>query len=153
MFAGDIRRQRVSAMRGFRHWRWHLDEVFVKINGETHYLWRAVDHDDEVLESYVTRTRDKDVVDAYDGEHAFVGLAVRPDIGAVFTDVNMPGRFNGVQLARMVNERRPDVVILVTSGAIKVQRTDAPDGGQFIPKPYRGENVAKLIEELVGAAA
>ena len=59
MFAADIRRQRVSAMRGFRHWRWHLDEVFVKINGETHYLWRAVDHEGEILESYVTMTRDK----------------------------------------------------------------------------------------------
>ncbi|CAM3335725.1 Putative transposase [Sphingomonas antarctica] len=46
-------------MRGFRHWRWHLDEVFVKINGETHYLWRAVDHEGEILESYVTKTRDK----------------------------------------------------------------------------------------------
>ena len=34
MFAGDIRRQRVSRMRGFRHWRWHLDEMYVKINGE-----------------------------------------------------------------------------------------------------------------------
>ena len=59
MFAGDIRRQRVSAMHGFRHWRWHLDEVYVKINGEMHYLWRAVDHEGEVLESYVTKTRDK----------------------------------------------------------------------------------------------
>ena len=28
-------------------WRWHLDEVFVKINGERHYLWRAVDHEGE----------------------------------------------------------------------------------------------------------
>ena len=46
-------------MRGFRNWRWHLDEVFVKINGETHYLWRAVDHEGEVLESYVTKKRDK----------------------------------------------------------------------------------------------
>lgn len=46
-------------MRGFRHWSWHLDEVFMKINGETHYLWRAVDHEGEILESYVTRTRDK----------------------------------------------------------------------------------------------
>ena len=36
MFASEIRRQRVSRMRGFRHWRWHLDEVFVKINGVTH---------------------------------------------------------------------------------------------------------------------
>ena len=59
MFAGDIRRQRVSRMRGFRRWKWHSDEVYVKINGEMHYLWRAVDQEGEILESYVTRTRDK----------------------------------------------------------------------------------------------
>jgi len=59
MFAADIRRQRVSRMRGFRHWRWHLDEMYVKLNGEMVYLWRAVDHEGEVLESYVTRKRDK----------------------------------------------------------------------------------------------
>lgn len=46
-------------MRGFRNWRWHVDEVFVKINGDTHYLWRAVDHEGEILESYVTKKRDK----------------------------------------------------------------------------------------------
>ena len=38
---------------------WHLDEVFVKVNGERHYLWRAVDREGEVLESFVTKTRDK----------------------------------------------------------------------------------------------
>jgi len=59
MFAADIKRQRISRMRGFRNWRWHVDEVFVKINGETHYLWRAVDHEGEVLESYVKKKRDK----------------------------------------------------------------------------------------------
>jgi len=57
LFAADIRRQRVSRMREFRHWRWHVDEVHVRISGEIHYLWRAVDH--EVLESYVTKKRDK----------------------------------------------------------------------------------------------
>ena len=41
------------------HWRWHLDEMFVKINGEQHYLWRAVDHEGEVLESFVTKTLDR----------------------------------------------------------------------------------------------
>jgi len=46
-------------MRGYSNWQWHLDEVFVKINGETHYLWRAVDHEGEVLESYVTKRRDR----------------------------------------------------------------------------------------------
>lgn len=59
MFAADIRRQRVSRMRGFRHWKWHLDEMYVKIGGEMHYLWRAVDHEGEVLKSFATKTRDK----------------------------------------------------------------------------------------------
>jgi putative transposase len=59
MFAGEIRRKRVQHMRAHTHWRWHLDEVYVKINGEMHYLWRAVDHEGEVLESYVTKARDK----------------------------------------------------------------------------------------------
>lgn len=59
MFASEIRRRRMNYMRGFCHWRWHLDEVFVKINGEHHYLWRAVDHEGEILESFVTRARDR----------------------------------------------------------------------------------------------
>lgn len=58
MFAAGIRRRRVEGMRS-SHWRWHLDEVFVKINGERHHLWRAIDHEGEVLESFVTKTRDK----------------------------------------------------------------------------------------------
>jgi putative transposase len=59
MFAAEIRKKRVDRMRANTHWQWHLDEVYVKINGEMHYLWRAVDHEGEVLESFVTKTRDK----------------------------------------------------------------------------------------------
>ena len=59
MFAADIRRKRISRMRSYSNWQWHLDEVFVKINGEMHYLWRAVDHEGEVLETYVTKRRDR----------------------------------------------------------------------------------------------
>ena len=58
MFASEIRKRRVEGLRS-SHWRWHLDEMFVKINGERHYLWRAVDHEGEVLESFVTKRRDK----------------------------------------------------------------------------------------------
>lgn len=46
LFAAEIRTRRVEGMRSSR-WRWHLDEFFVKIHGETHYLWRAVDHEGE----------------------------------------------------------------------------------------------------------
>jgi putative transposase len=59
MFAAEIRKTRVIRMRSYSNLQWHLDEVFVKINGEQHYLWRAVDHEGEVLESYVTKRRDR----------------------------------------------------------------------------------------------
>jgi len=59
MMAREIKKRRSQQLRQVTQWRWHLDEVFVKINGETHYLWRAIDHEGEVLESYVTKTRDK----------------------------------------------------------------------------------------------
>ncbi len=58
MFAAEIRKRRVEGMRS-SYWRWHLDEMFVKVNGEKHYLWRAVDHEGEILETFVTKTRDK----------------------------------------------------------------------------------------------
>ena len=59
MFASEIRKRRVDRMRAFSAWRWHLDEVFVKVNGKRRYLWRAVDHEGEVLEAVVTERRDK----------------------------------------------------------------------------------------------
>ncbi|WP_111735660.1 IS6 family transposase [Roseovarius amoyensis] len=58
LFASDIRKTRVQRMRAYSNWQWHLDEVFVKINGETYYMWRAVDHEGEVLEALVTKRRD-----------------------------------------------------------------------------------------------
>ena len=58
MFAAEIRKRRIHH-RSYSNWRWHLDEVFVRINGETHYLWRAVDHEGEVLEVFATKRRDR----------------------------------------------------------------------------------------------
>jgi putative transposase len=58
MFAAEIRKRRVDH-RSYSNWRWHLDEVFVRINDETHYLWRAVDHEGEVLEVFATKRRDR----------------------------------------------------------------------------------------------
>ena len=55
-FAGEIRKKRAGH---HSNWQWHLDEVFVKISGERFYLWRAVDHEGEVLECYVSKRRDR----------------------------------------------------------------------------------------------
>jgi putative transposase len=70
MFAAEIRNNRVGQMRVLSHWPWHLDDgaslsgmlherVFTKINGQTHCLRRAVDHEGEVLESYVSKRRSR----------------------------------------------------------------------------------------------
>jgi putative transposase len=54
-----IPRKRVQQLRAYSKWTWHVDEAFRKINGERHYLWRALDHEGEVLESGVTKRRNK----------------------------------------------------------------------------------------------
>ena len=59
MFASEIKRKRVDRGKTFSNWRWHIDEVFVKNNGEQHCLWPAVDHEGEVLEAVVTKRRYK----------------------------------------------------------------------------------------------
>jgi putative transposase len=58
IFAAEIRKRRVAQLRGCAQWRWRLDEVFVKVNGKQRYLWRAVDHEGEVLDAVVTARRD-----------------------------------------------------------------------------------------------
>jgi len=59
LFAKEIRKGRINHPQNYSNWKWHFDEVFVKINGETHYLWRAVDHEGEVLEAFVSERRDR----------------------------------------------------------------------------------------------
>ena len=59
IFAAEIRRKRARHLQSSPQWRWHLDEVFVRINGKIRYLWCAVDHEGEVLEAYVTKRRNR----------------------------------------------------------------------------------------------
>jgi putative transposase len=58
MLAAEIRKRRIQHP-SYSRWRWHLDEVFVRINGEMFYLWRAVDHEGEVLDVFATKRRDR----------------------------------------------------------------------------------------------
>jgi putative transposase len=56
IFVKEIRHHRAGY---HSNWRWYIDEVFVKISGERMVLWRAVDHEGTVLESYVSKRRDR----------------------------------------------------------------------------------------------
>ena len=56
---GRMYTKRIRSSRGRLGDRWHLDEVFLKINGKLQYLWRAVDQDGEVLDILVQSRRNK----------------------------------------------------------------------------------------------
>ena len=59
IFAAELRKERTGRILALSAWRWHLDEVFVKINGDRHYLWRGVDQEGEVLEAFVSKKGDR----------------------------------------------------------------------------------------------
>jgi putative transposase len=58
MFAAGIRKRRIEQRR-YSQWRWHADEMFVRINGKVSYLWRAVDREDEVPEVFASKRRNR----------------------------------------------------------------------------------------------
>ena len=89
------------------------------------------------------------VLEAADAAEALRILEEHDEVSVLFTDVNMPGSVDGVELARMVHRRWPDLRIIVTSGR---DRPPVPDDSLFLPKPYRPREVAHVIEELIRAA-
>ena len=82
------------------------------------------------------------VFDAYSGHHALALLEVRPEITVMFVDVRMPG-MTGPELAEIVRKRRSDIRIVLTSGYVGEEAV--PNGLQFVPKPWRVEQVAKVV--------
>ena len=98
VFAGEIRRRHVDR-RDRSNWCWHLDEVFVRINGEMHYLWGAVDHEGEVLEVFATKRRDrraalkflKRTMKRYSGPRVIVTDRLR-SYGAAMKVIGVEGR-------------------------------------------------------------
>lgn len=86
-------------------------------------------------------------LEASNADAAIRMLETRNDIRLIFTDIDMPGSMDGLALAHAVANRWPPVRIYATSGHFKVGETDLPQGGRFIPKPYRQH---QLIDMLAG---
>ena len=85
------------------------------------------------------------VLEAVDAAEALAVLADHPEVGLLFTDVNMPGRMDGLELARRVHELRPDVHLIITSGKVMPGIGEMPDDGEFIGKPYQEKQVVALV--------
>ena len=91
-----------------------------------------------------------EVVEAENADEAIEILEVRRDITVVFTDIQMPGSMEGLKLARAVRGRWPPIKIVATSGLVDVGEKDLPEGGRFLAKPYRSEELADVLRELIG---
>jgi CheY-like chemotaxis protein len=93
-----------------------------------------------------------EVVEAGNADKAIEILEARRDITVVFTDIQMPGSMDGLKLARAVRGRWPPIKIVTTSDYVGVAETDLPEGGRFLPKPYRPAEVADVLREVTGGA-
>lgn len=83
------------------------------------------------------------VLEAGNGPDA-MAILEGAQVDVVFTDVNMPGAFDGLDLARRINHRWPDIAVLITSG--RARPDDDHTCARFVPKPYEFDKLADLIE-------
>ncbi|WP_158814193.1 response regulator [Methylocapsa sp. S129] len=81
-------------------------------------------------------------------EEAIRLLEEHADIGILFTDVNMPGSMNGLELARSVRDRWPPVKIIIASGQMTLRNEDMPRESVFFSKPYRARQIVGKLREM-----
>jgi len=89
------------------------------------------------------------VIEAADAEEALAKVELRPDISLLFTDINMPGRMDGLELARCVHRLHPAIRLILTSGKATVCKAEMPDHGEFIPKPYTPQMVSLAVSRML----
>src|SRR6201746_917992 len=92
-----------------------------------------------------------EVVEAASADEAIAILERRLDITVVFTDIQMPGSMDGLKLAAAVRDRWPPIMIVATSGRVKLDPGDLPEGGRFLSKPYSPAEITKMLRELIAA--
>jgi CheY-like chemotaxis protein len=90
-----------------------------------------------------------EVVEAANADEAIAILERRLNITVLFTDIQMPGSMDGLKLAAAVRDRWPPILIVATSGHVKLGSGDLPQGERFLPKPYSPAEIMKTLRELV----
>lgn len=85
------------------------------------------------------------VLEARSADQAIELLEANPRIAAIFTDVQMRGAMNGIELARLVHKRWPAIKVVVTSGNTSLSANDLPPGAGFVPKPYTADDITTAL--------
>lgn len=90
-----------------------------------------------------------EVLEASNADEALAILETQRPITAIFSDIDMPGSMDGLELARLVRDRWPPVHIILTSGHKKPQAEHLPDRVRFLPKPYLHQTVIGALKSLM----
>jgi len=85
------------------------------------------------------------VIAAENADQALQVLDQHPELAVLFTDINMPGECDGLELARRVHLLRPDIRLILTSGKIAPTHDELPSSARFLPKPYEGRALVRLV--------
>jgi DNA-binding NtrC family response regulator len=121
------------------------------MDGAMHPMALVVD-DEELLRLYaggVLENHGFKVVEAENAAAALKFLEANSNVRLLFTDIQMPGKLNGMDLAREVHARWPDVLLVITSGQTCPSPADIPDDGRFIGKPYRAADLISEVDDLM----
>jgi CheY-like chemotaxis protein len=120
-----------------------LPHVVLVVEDEMMLRMRAVDMVQDA--GYIS-------VEAVDADEALAILQSRSDIALLFTDVQMPGSMNGLQLAHAVHERWPPIKIILASGQLKLSGSDIPQDSRFLGKPLQSDEIIAQMREMLGRA-
>lgn len=108
--------------------------------------------DEEILRLIATdflEDEGYEVVEAANAQAALDILASRSDVRLLFTDIQMPGKLDGMALAREVHRRWPAILLVVTSGRMRPRDEDIPDHGRFLAKPYSGSSLLGEVNAML----
>jgi CheY-like chemotaxis protein len=89
-----------------------------------------------------------EVLEAPSADYALLVLEKREDICVLLTDVDMPGRLNGLQLARIVQDHFHRVRVVIVSGQARPQSGEIAPDAVFIPKPYKLSEILRTVQSL-----
>jgi two-component system, response regulator PdtaR len=108
--------------------------------------------DDELLRLHAAGLLEENgfgVVEAANADAALKLLETRDDVRLLFTDIQMPGSCDGMDLARQVHARWPSILLVITSGQIKPAQAEIPDHGRFVGKPYREKDLLGEVNDMM----
>jgi DNA-binding response OmpR family regulator len=90
-----------------------------------------------------------EIVEAGDADEAIRVMQAGQRFDVVFSDINMPGSLNGLDLARWVRRERPGIKLILTSGLEIKPPVDLRENGPILAKPYAPAELARRIRALL----